>query len=83
MVRSTGMPISRAAFGLTATARIAALPLQPDAASGRGLYLIHNCFDDVRWSSRGNRLQLAVSRQRAELLTPADGWGSQDQPARP
>ena len=44
---------------------------------------LHHCFDDVRWSSRGNRLQLAVSRQRAELLTPAGGWGSQDRQARP
>jgi hypothetical protein len=26
--------------------------------------LIHHCFDDVRWSRRGNRLQLAVRRQR-------------------
>ena len=69
--------------GVEPAARIAALPLQPDAPSGRGLYLIHHCFDDVRWSSRGNRLQLAVSRQRAELLTPAGGWGSQDRPARP
>ena len=69
--------------GVEPAARIAALPLHPDAASGRGLYLIHHCFDDVRWSSRGNRLQLAVSRQRAELLTPAGGWGSQDRPARP
>jgi anti-sigma regulatory factor (Ser/Thr protein kinase) len=54
------------------------LPEQLDAASGRGLFLIHNCFDDVRWSQRGNRLQLAVSRQRAELLSPAGGWGNRD-----
>jgi serine/threonine-protein kinase RsbW len=26
------------------------------------LFLIHQCFDDVRWSRRGNRLQLACSR---------------------
>ena len=69
--------------GVEPAARIAALPLQADAASGRGLYLIHHCFDDVRWSSRGNRLQLAVSRQRAELLTPAGGWDNQDRRARP
>ncbi|QNI64303.1 anti-sigma regulatory factor [Synechococcus sp. A15-44] len=23
------------------------------------MFLIHQCFDDVRWSRRGNRLQLA------------------------
>ena len=69
--------------GVEPSARLAKLPPQPDAPSGRGLYLIHHCFDDVRWSNRGNRLQLAVSRQRAELLTPAGGWGSQDRPARP
>ena len=64
--------------GVPAAARTAALPDQLDAACGRGLFLIHHCFDDVRWSSRGNRLQLAVSRQRAELLSPAGGWGSRD-----
>jgi serine/threonine-protein kinase RsbW len=26
------------------------------------LFLIHQCFDDVRWSRRGNRLQLACRR---------------------
>jgi anti-sigma regulatory factor (Ser/Thr protein kinase) len=35
-----------------------------EARSGRGLFLIHHCFDDVRWSGRGNRLQLAVRRRR-------------------
>ena len=62
--------------GLPAESRTTALPEQLDAASGRGLFLIHHCFDDVRWSNRGNRLQLAVSRQRAELLSPAGGWGN-------
>jgi serine/threonine-protein kinase RsbW/non-specific serine/threonine protein kinase len=33
-----------------------------EAPSGRGLFLIHQCFDDVRWSRRGNRLQLAKRR---------------------
>jgi serine/threonine-protein kinase RsbW/non-specific serine/threonine protein kinase len=40
------------------------LPAQTDACGGRGFFLIHHCFDDVRWSSRGNRLQLAAQRRR-------------------
>jgi serine/threonine-protein kinase RsbW len=40
------------------------LPHCPEALSGRGLFLIHHCFDDVRWSARGNRLQVAVRRAR-------------------
>lgn len=48
--------------GLPAHARHACLPCQEDAPSGRGLFLIHHCFDDVRWSGRGNRLQLAARR---------------------
>lgn len=35
-----------------------------ESVSGRGLFLIQHCFDDVRWSARGNRLQLAVRRRR-------------------
>jgi serine/threonine-protein kinase RsbW/non-specific serine/threonine protein kinase len=62
--------------GVPPSARTTNLPEQLDAASGRGLFLIHHCFDDVRWSGRGNRLQLAISRQRAEVLTPAGGWGN-------
>lgn len=50
--------------GLPRQSRTPVLPARPDAPSGRGLYLIHHCFDDVRWSPRGNRLQLAVSRRR-------------------
>jgi hypothetical protein len=38
------------------------LPEAVDAACGRGLYLIHQCFEDVRWSRRGNRVQVAVRR---------------------
>ena len=38
------------------------LPGDLEAPSGRGLFLIHQCFDDVRWSRRGNRLQLAKRR---------------------
>ena len=29
---------------------------------GRGLYIISECFDDIRWSNKGNRLQLALKR---------------------
>jgi serine/threonine-protein kinase RsbW/non-specific serine/threonine protein kinase len=50
--------------GLRDRARQQELPPEPDAVSGRGLFLIHHCFDDVRWSGRGNRLQLAVRRRR-------------------
>ena len=48
--------------GIPLDARIACLPDRLDAASGRGLFLIHQCFDDVRWSQRGNRVQVAVRR---------------------
>jgi serine/threonine-protein kinase RsbW/non-specific serine/threonine protein kinase len=50
--------------GLPFQCRLAALPCEPGALSGRGLFLIHHCFDDVRWSSRGNRVQVAVRRGR-------------------
>ena len=49
--------------GIPADARRALLPEQCDAACGRGLYLIHQCFDDVRWNSCGNRVQVAVRRR--------------------
>ena len=42
--------------------RVSNLPSELDADSGRGLFLIHSCFDDVRWSPRGNRLQIASRR---------------------
>ena len=32
------------------------------SVNGRGLYIINECFDDIRWSSKGNRLQLALKR---------------------
>ena len=48
--------------GLPPAARASELPLSVDAQHGRGLFLIHQCFDDVRWSRRGNRLQLACRR---------------------
>ena len=69
--------------GVPEAARSTSLPEQLDAAGGRGLFLIHHCFDDVRWSNRGNRLQLAVSRQRASLLVPVGGWGNQDRSTQP
>lgn len=48
--------------GLPPDSRSARLPDQPDALCGRGLFLIHSCFDDVRWSPRGNRVQVALRR---------------------
>lgn len=48
--------------GVPVHARDHDLPARLDAVSGRGLFLIHHCFDDVRWSGRGNRLQLAARR---------------------
>lgn len=59
--------------GLPDCGRAACLPEQSDAASGRGLFLIHHCFDDVRWSRRGNRLQLAASRPGRRLSGGAGG----------
>ena len=53
--------------GLPPEERLAGLPEQCDALGGRGLFLIHHCFDDVRWSRRGNRLQVAVSRSSRRL----------------
>lgn len=50
--------------GVPGHARSHDLPDCMDAPSGRGLFLIHHCFDDVRWSGRGNRLQLAARRSR-------------------
>ena len=38
------------------------LPKRIDSESGRGLFIIHECFDDVRWSPKGNKLQLALKR---------------------
>ncbi|MFM1799234.1 MAG: hypothetical protein RLZZ117_1512 [Cyanobacteriota bacterium] len=50
--------------GVPSHARNPPLPASPDALTGRGLYIIHHCFDDVRWSRRGNRMQVAVRRMR-------------------
>ena len=56
--------------------RSGTLPEQHDALSGRGMFLIHQCFEDVRWSRRGNRLQLACRRPETDALNGAAG--SQD-----
>ena len=48
--------------GLNISQRNFRLPSEIDAESGRGLFLIHECFDDVRWSNKGNRLQIACRR---------------------
>ena len=49
-------------IGLVKDKRISSLPLKIDAKNGRGIYLIYNCFDDVRWSRKGNRLQLSLKK---------------------
>ena len=38
------------------------LPKKKSSVCGRGLYIISECFDDIRWSNKGNRLQLALKR---------------------
>lgn len=70
--------------GVPVETRQAGLPERLDALGGRGLFLIHHCFDDVRWSSRGNRLQLAVNRPRrpGRLRLPALAGGGSDNPGR-
>jgi len=49
-------------LGLVKNKRVNSLPLKIDVTTGRGIYLIHKCFDDVRWSPKGNRLQLSVKK---------------------
>ena len=49
-------------IGIVKNKRLSSLPLEIDAYSGRGIYLIHKCFDDVRWSRKGNRLQLSLKK---------------------
>ena len=49
-------------IGIVNDKRLSSLPLEIDANSGRGIYLIHKCFDDVRWSRKGNRLQLSLKK---------------------
>ena len=49
-------------IGIVKNKRESTLPFKIDANSGRGIYLIHKCFDDVRWSRKGNRLQLSLKK---------------------
>ena len=49
-------------LGIVENKRVSSLPLKIDVDSGRGIYLIHKCFDDVRWSRKGNRLQLSLKK---------------------
>ena len=49
-------------LGIVKNKRVSSLPLKIDVNSGRGIYLIHKCFDDVRWSRKGNRLQLSIKK---------------------
>ena len=48
--------------GIVRNKRISTLPREIDDNRGRGIYLIHKCFDDVRWSRKGNRLQLSIKK---------------------
>ena len=48
--------------GLEVKKRDYKLPKKISSVNGRGLYIINECFDDIRWSSKGNRLQLALKR---------------------
>ena len=48
--------------GMKKDKRKFSLPKRIDSVSGRGLYIINECFDDVRWSPKGNKLQLALRR---------------------
>ena len=49
-------------LGIVEDKRVCCLPFDIDVNSGRGIYLIHKCFDDVRWSRKGNRLQLSLRK---------------------
>ena len=48
--------------GLEIKKRNYKLPDEISSINGRGLYIINECFDDIRWSNKGNRLQLALKR---------------------
>ena len=48
--------------GLEIKKRMFKLPNKNNHINGRGLYIINECFDDIRWSNKGNRLQLALKR---------------------
>ena len=63
--------------GIPINARFGELPECIEANQGRGLFLIYQCFDDVRWSRRGNRVQLASRRPDSQVssLNGADSQG--------
>ena len=48
--------------GLEIQKRVYKLPREISSINERGLYIINECFDDIRWSSKGNRLQVALKR---------------------
>ena len=48
--------------GLEINKRVYKLPKEISSINERGLYIINECFDDIRWSSKGNRLQVALKR---------------------
>ena len=48
--------------GLEITKRNYMLPKKTSSINGRGLFIIKQCFDDIRWSNKGNRLQVALRR---------------------
>jgi len=48
--------------GIPIELRRGSLPDQIDSDNGRGMFIIYNCFDDIRWSLKGNRIQLAKKR---------------------
>ena len=48
--------------GLEIKKRFYKLPEKISSLNGRGLYIINECFDVIRWSNKGNRLQLALKR---------------------
>ena len=48
--------------GLEIQKRVYKLPTEISSINERGLYIINECFDDIRWSSKGNRLQVALKR---------------------
>ena len=48
--------------GLEIQKRVYNLPKENSSINERGLYIINECFDDIRWSSKGNRLQVALKR---------------------
>lgn len=69
--------------GLPVHARRGDLPERLDCDHGRGLFLIHQCFDDVRWSRRGNRLQVACRRPDASVRDFVSPVSSSSETAMP